>query len=85
MDLGITVVMISTTIRLTLLGSRAMHMQTSSQAEVPNGPGALHDPCACVVASSTFDSAKPLCACLSPVACVRLSHINPCAHALGSF
>ena len=33
--------MISATIRLTLPGSRAMHVQTSPQAEVPNGPRTL--------------------------------------------
>ena len=47
--------MISATIRPTLPDSRAMHVQTSPQAEVPNGPGDVKEPrvtivqCGCII------------------------------------
>ena len=50
-------VMISATMKLTLLGSRAMHVWTSSQAEVPKGPRAQCDPHAAWIKSSTYNSA----------------------------
>lgn len=83
--------MISATIRLTLPSTRALRVGTKpSQADMANGPGdveASSPPPSwllCdVVATSMYDSAKPLRACVSPIICEWRSHI--CVHALDSF